>query len=105
MLGLVSLNSQDFLRIIISISIGMSAIPSKGDGLSIWYSIGDSDMNFLLKLSAKIIVTPLVLIIFLINFGSSYLKINLLYGVCVCFMGPKFIKNIFNLDISQNLIN
>ena len=104
-LGLASLNWQDILRIIISISIGMNAIPSKGDGLSLWDSVGDSDMNFLLKLSAKIIITPLVLIIFLINFGSSYLKIDLLYGVCVCFIGPKLIENIFNLDISQNLIN
>ena len=103
--GLLSLNWQDFLRIIFSISIGMNAIPSKGDGLSLWYSVGDSDMNFLLKLSAKIIITPMVLIIFLINFGSSYLKIDLLYGVCVCFIGPKLIENIFNLDISQNLIN
>ena len=104
-LGLLSLNWQDFLKIIFSISIGMNAIPSKGDGLSLWYSVGDSDMNFLLKLSAKIIITPMVLIIFLINFGSSYLKIDLLYGVCVCFIGPKLIENIFNLDISQNLIN
>ena len=104
-LGLLSLNWQDFLRVIISISIGMNAIPSKGDGLSLWYSIEDSDMNFLLKYPAKIIISPLVLIIFLINFGSSYLKIDLLYGVCVCFIGPKLIENIFNLDISQNLIN
>ncbi|MDC3077945.1 metalloprotease family protein [Prochlorococcus sp. AH-716-O05] len=104
-MGLVSLNWHDFLRIIISISIGMNAIPSKGDGLSIWKSVGDSDMNFLLKLSAKIIITPLVLIIFLINFGSSFLKIDLLYGVCICFIGPKLIENIFNFDISQNLIN
>ena len=104
-LGLLSLNWQDFVRIIISISIGMNAIPSKGDGLSLWYSVGNSDMNFLLKFLAKIIITPLVLIIFLINFGSSYLKIDLLYGVCVCFIGPKLIENIFNLDISQSLIN
>ena len=104
-LGLLSLNWQDFVRIIISISIGMNAIPSKGDGLSLWYSVGNSDMNFLLKFLAKIIITPLVLIIFLINFGSSYLKIDLLYGICVCFIGPKLIENIFNLDISQSLIN
>ena len=104
-LGLLSLNWQDFVRIIISISIGMNAIPSKGDGLSLWYSVGNSDMNFLLKFLAKIIITPLVLIIFLINFGSSYLKIDLLYGICVCFIGPKLIENIFNLDMSQSLIN
>ena len=103
--GLDSLNWQDILRIIISISIGMNAIPSNQDGLNIWNSLGDSDMNFLLKMSAKIIISPLILIIFLINFGSSYLKIDLLYGICVCFIGPKLIENIFNLDISQNLIN
>ena len=105
MLGLLSLNWQDFLNIILSISIGMNAIPSKVDGLSLWYSVGDNEMNFLLKFAAKAIIAPLVLIIFLINFGSSYLKIDLLYGVCVCFIGPKLIENIFNLDISQNLIN
>jgi len=105
MFGLLSLNWQDFLSIILSISIGMNAIPSKVDGLSIWYSVGESEMNFLLKFAAKVIITPLVLIIFLINFGSSYLKIDLLYGVCVCFIGPKLIENIFNLNISQNLIN
>ena len=105
MLGLLSLNWQDFLSIILSISIGMNAIPSKVDGLSLWYSVEDSEMNFLLKFAAKAIIAPLVLIIFLINFGSSYLKIDLLYGVCVCFIGPKLIENIFNLDISQNLIN
>ena len=103
-LGLLSLNWQDFLRIILSISIGMNAIPSKSDGLSLWHSLRDSEMNFLLKFSAKVIITPLVLIILLINFGSTYLKIDLLYGVCVCFIGPKLIENIFNLDISQNLI-
>ena len=47
--GLANLNWHDFLRIIISISIGMNAIPSKGDGLSVWNSVGDSDMNFFLK--------------------------------------------------------
>ena len=95
-MGLLSLNWQDFLRIIISISIGMNAIPSKGDGLSLWYSVGDSDMNFLLKLVAKVIIFPLVFIIFLINFGSSYVKIDLLYGACVCFLGPKLIEKIFS---------
>ena len=104
-LGLLSLNWQDLLKIIISISIGMNAIPRKGDALSLWYSIGDSDMNFLLKFSAKVIITPLVLIIFLINFGSSYLKIDFLYGLSICFVGPKFIKNIISLDIVQKFLN
>ena len=66
-LGLLSLNWRDILRIIISISIGMKAIPSKGDGLSIWSYISESDMNFLLKLFAQITITPLVLLIYLLN--------------------------------------
>ena len=82
----------------------MNAIPSKGDGLSIWNSVGDSDINFFLKLIAYVMITPLVLMIFLINFGSSYLKIDLLYGFCVCFIGAKLINNIINLDIAQQLI-
>ena len=104
-LGLDSLNFQDIFRIIISVSIGMSAIPSKGDGLNIWTSISDSDMNFLLKLLAQLIITPLVLLILLINFGSYYLKIDLIYGICVCFIGPKLIENVFNFYISQKLIS
>ncbi|KGG03488.1 hypothetical protein EU99_1073 [Prochlorococcus marinus str. MIT 9321] len=104
-LGLVSLNWQDIFRIIISVSIGMNAIPSKGDGLSIWTSISDSNINFLFKLLAHLIISPLVLIILLINFGSSYLKIDLIYGICVCFIGPKLIENVLNFDISQNLLN
>ena len=103
-LGLVSLNWQDIFKIIISISIGMNAIPSKGDGLSIWSSIGYSDMNFLFKLLAQVIISPLVLIIFLINYCSSYLKIDLIYGVCVCFIGPKLIENVIFLDIVQKFI-
>ena len=104
-LGLVSLNWQDIFRITLSISIGMNAIPSKGDGLSIWSSVGDSDMNFLFKLLAQVIISPLVLIIFLINYGSSYLKIDLIYGFCVCFIGPKLIELMIYLDIVQKFIN
>ena len=103
--GLVSLNWQDIFKIIISISIGMSAIPSTGDGLSIWGSVSDSNMNFLFKLLALLTVTPLVFIILLINYGSSYLKIDLIYGVCVAFIGPKLIENVLYLDIFQNFIN
>ena len=97
-IGLVSLNWQEIFRIVISISIGMKAMPSKGDGLSIWNYVSNSDMNFFLKLLAQLIITPLVLLICAINFSSSYLKIDLIYGICVCFIGPKLINNIINLD-------
>ena len=104
-LGLASLNWQDFLRIIISISIGMNAIPSKGDGLSIWNYVCESNSNFLFKLFSKLIISPLVFLIILINLGSSYLKIDLLYGVCVCFIGPKLIEYLIYLDSVQEFID
>ena len=102
--GLVSLNWQDFLRIIIAISIGMNAIPSKGDGLSVWNSVGDSDMNFLLKIFIRIMIAPLVFVIYLLNFGSSYLRIDLFYGVLICFVGPKLI-NFMYLEVVKEFIN
>ena len=82
-LGLISLNWQDILSMIISISIGMQAIPSKGDVLNIWNFIGKSDSNFLLKVTAKLAIAPLVLVLFLLNFLSSFLKIDLFYGICM----------------------
>ena len=104
-LGLLSLNWRDILRIIISISIGMQAIPSKGDALSMWNFIGESDMNFLLKVTEKLIIAPLVLVVFLLNFLSSFLKIDLFYGICVSFLGPKFFEYIINIDVIRELIN
>ena len=103
-LGLLSLNWRDILRIIISISIGMQAIPSKGDALSMWNFIGESDMNFLLKIAAKLIIAPLVFVVFLLNFLSSFLKIDLFYGICVCFFGPKIIEYIINIGIIREFI-
>ena len=104
-LGLLSLNWQDMLRMIISISIGMHAIPSKGDALSIWNHIGNSDMNMLIKVIGRLIIAPLVIIVFILNFGSSHLKIDLFYGFCVFFLVPKLIEYIINLDIFFELKN
>ena len=103
-LGLVTLNWRDLLSIFTSISIGMQAIPSKGDALSMWNFIGESDMNFLLKIAAKLIITPLVLMVFLLNFLSSFLKIDLFYGICVCFFGPKIIEYIINIGVIREFI-
>ena len=102
--GLVSINWQDFLRIIISISIGMNAIPSKRDGLNVWNSVGDSEMNFLLKIFVQLTIAPLVFIIYLLNIGSSYLRIDLLYGVLICFVGSKLINFIY-LEVVKEFIN
>ena len=103
-LGLLTLNWRDILSMITSISIGMQAIPSKGDALSMWNFIGESYMNFLLKIAAKLIITPLVLVVFLLNFLSSFLKIDLFYGICVCFFGPKIIEYIINIDVDMNVL-
>ena len=104
-LGLLTLNWRDILSMITSISIGMQAIPSKGDALSMWNFIGESDMNFLLKITAKLIIAPLVLLVFLLNFLSSFLKIDLFYGICVCFFGPKIIEYIINIEVIHEFIN
>ena len=104
-LGLISLNWRDILRMIISISIGMQAIPSKDDALSMWNFVGESDMNFLLKIMARLIIAPLFLMVFLLNFLSSFLKIDLFYGICVCFFGPKIIEYIINIGVIREFIN
>ena len=104
-LGLLSLNWPDILRIIIAISICMQAIPSKSDALSMWNFVGESDTNFLLKVTAKLIIAPLVLMVLLLNFLSSFLKIDLFYGICVCFFGPKIIEYIINIDVIREFIN
>ena len=103
-LGLLSINWRDILGILISISIGMQAIPSKSDGLSMWNFIGESDMNFPLKVIARLIIAPLILVVFLLNFLSSFLKIDLFYGICVCFLGPKFIEYIININVIRKFI-
>ena len=104
-LGLLTLNWRDILSMITSISIGMQAIPSKGDALSMWNFIGESNMNFLLKITARLIIAPLVFVVFLLNFLSSFLKIDLFYGICVCFFGPKIIEYIINIGVIREFIN
>ena len=104
-LGLLSLNWKDILNIIISVSIGMHAIPSNGDALSIWHFIDESDMNLLLKVITKFTIAPLVLILFLLNILSSYLRVNLFYGICVFLLGPQLIEYIINLNIIHDFIN
>ena len=103
-LGLLSINWRDILGILISISIGMQAIPSKSDALSMWNFIGESDMNFPLKVITRLIIAPLILVVFLLNFLSSFLKIDLFYGICVCFLGPKFIEYIININVIRKFI-
>ena len=83
----------------------MQAIPSKGDALSIWNFVGESDMNFFLRITAKLIIAPLVFVVLLLNYLSSFLKIDFFYGICVCFIGPQFIEYIINIGIIHEFIN
>ena len=96
-------NWEDILRVIISISIGMHAIPSKQDGLSTWEYISDSNLNFIYKFITRLIISPLILSIYLLNFCKSFLKIDLLYGICVCLIGPKIIDYLIHSDKFRNL--
>lgn len=102
--GLPYLNLQNILRIIISISIGMHAIPSRGDALSIWNYVEESNINWLFKIIAKLIISPLVLVIRILNLLSSFLKIDLFYGICVFLFGPRLIESMINLDFNIKLI-
>ena len=61
-------------------------------------------MNFLLKKLAQLIIAPFVCLIYLLNFGSSYLRIDLFYGVLICFVGPKII-NFMYLEVVKEFIN
>ena len=70
-----------------------------------WNYVGESDTNFLLKVTAKFIIAPLVLVVLLLNFLSSFLKIDLFYGICICFLGPKFIEYILNTGVVREFIN
>ena len=96
--GLEIFNWEDVFRVILSISIGMHAIPSKQDGLSTWEYISHSNHNFIYKFLARLVISPLILIIYLLNFCKSFLKIDLLYGICVCIIGPKLIDYLINSD-------
>ena len=96
-------NWEDILRVIISISIGMHAIPSKQDGLSTWEYISDSNLNFIYKFITRLVISPLILSIYLLNFCKTFLKIDFLYGICVCLIGPKIINFLIHSDKFRNL--
>ena len=39
-----------------------------------------------------------LIFLLLINFSTSYLKIKLIYGICVCFIGPKIIETLLSIS-------
>ena len=82
--------SIDIFLIWLSVSIAMHAIPSRGDAKSMWKAVSGNKAPFL----AKIIVSPIIAIIYLLSWGSFF-WLDLIYGVCVCFLGPKFLIDLF----------
>ena len=81
----------DIFLIWLSVSIAMRAIPSRGDAKSMWKAVSSNKAPFL----SKIIVIPIIAIIFLFSWGSFFL-LDLIYGVCVCFFGPEFLIRLFS---------
>ena len=89
-------NWINILGIWFSISIAKCAIPSNGDAKSILKHIADSNTNFIFKLFTRIIVSPIVIVIYLGNLGSSWFKIDWLYGISVFLIGPRLISQLFD---------
>ncbi len=75
----------------LSISIAMHAIPSTGDGKSMWTAVSGNKAPLL----AKIIVSPIIAFIYLLSWGSFF-WLDVIYGLCVCFIGPLLFIEIFS---------
>ena len=74
----------------LSISIAMHAIPSKGDAKSMWKAVSGNKA----PLIAKIIVSPIIAVIYLLSWGSFF-WLDVIYGLCVCFIGPRLLIEVF----------
>lgn len=79
----------DYFLIWLGISIAMHAFPSVGDAKSIWRAVWNKETPLLLKL----IVTPIVGIIYLCALGSV-VWLDLFYGIAVAMFIPNLIVNI-----------
>ncbi len=83
-----TLTLLDVLLLWLSISIAMHAIPSTGDAKSMLRAVSGNDI-------AKLLVSPIVGTIYLLSLGS-YFWLDLIYGFCVCFMGPNLLVHILS---------
>ncbi len=86
-----TINSIEGLLVWLSISIAMHAIPSTGDAKSMWKAVSGNKA----PLIAKIIVSPIIAVIYLLSWGSFF-WLDVIYGFCVCFVGPSLLINIFS---------
>ena len=78
-----SLTISGVVLLWLAISIGMHAIPSTGDAKSMWKAVSGNKAPLL----AKIIVSPIIAIIYLLSLGSFF-WLDLIYGVLVSLIGP-----------------
>lgn len=76
----------------LGISIAMHAFPSTGDARSLWTVAWSKGTPFLLKLA----VIPLVIVIYLLSFGSV-IWLDLIYGVVIVFYVPSLIQSFISL--------
>ncbi|SNT18997.1 Putative zincin peptidase [Noviherbaspirillum humi] len=68
------------------VSIAMHAIPSKSDAKSMWQSVSGKRASFL----AKMIVAPIVGLIYLLAAGSV-IWLDAIYGIGVCVLVPEIL--------------
>ena len=86
-----NLNFIGGLFLWLSVSIAMHAIPSTGDAKSMWKAVSGNKA----PLIAKIIVSPIIAVIYLLSWGSFF-WLDVIYGLCVCFIGPLLFIEIFS---------
>ncbi|WNS45604.1 metalloprotease family protein [Paenibacillus sp. MMS20-IR301] len=79
----------DYILIWLGVSIAMHSIPSTGDAKNIWNSVKDKQTSWLVK----IVMTPIVGLIYLFSFGSV-LWLDLIYGFAVATGIPYLLINL-----------
>ena len=78
----------------LAISIGMHAIPSRGDAKSMWQEVSGKRGSIF----AKLFVAPIVAVIYLLSLGSI-IWLDLIYGVILSTVVPlKLFELIFNVQ-------
>lgn len=73
----------DYLLIWLGVSIAMHSFPSTGDAKNIWSNVKSKETSWLVK----IVVTPIVGLIYVCSFGSFF-WLDLIYGVGIAMLLP-----------------
>lgn len=80
----------DVILIWLGVSVAMHAIPSTGDAKSMWQAVSGQNSSIL----AKIVVAPVVGLVFLLAVGSV-VWLDLLYGVGISTALPRLLVSAF----------